>query len=301
MEETEALSRRAAKLDVREAELEQRAVEVDERVEALARGDQVRDRLEQAPVLLRELDARERALEERERQLDVGERFVLRERTRLEEVAERARELEERLRERESDLVRLDQAATEAAAAWEAEVELRNRQLRRAESSVEERERRITAREDALARYVREAQAARSSRADELTRRPTRRPRARPRRTCATRGARRRPLAGAERHRDLAALVGSGAPAGEECEHPVVGRDHDDVVRDLVRCALRLPAVGRQVAGRDPPLIRTIPPCWSARTFASAGPERTPRSTSTAPIFRPLGPIPRGRPRAAPP
>jgi hypothetical protein len=160
VEETEALSRRAAKLDVREAELEQRAVEVDERVDALARGDQVRDRLEQAPVLLRELDARERALEERERQLDVGERFVLRERTRLEEVAERGRELEERLRERESDLVRLDQAATEAAAAWEAEVELRTRQLRRAESSVEERERRITAREDALARYVRDAQAA---------------------------------------------------------------------------------------------------------------------------------------------
>ena len=125
----------------------------------MERGDLVRDRLEQAPALLRELDARQREHEERERQLDVGERFVLRERTRLEENAGRARELEERLRDRETDLVRRDQAANEAVAAWEAEVELRNRQLRRAESSVEERERRITAREDALAHYVREAQA----------------------------------------------------------------------------------------------------------------------------------------------
>jgi len=159
VEETEALSRRAAKLDAREAALERRAVELDERVESVARGDLVRDRLEQAPELLVQLDLRQREVEERERQLEVGERFVLRERTRIEENGDRARELEERLRERETDLARRDQAATEAAAAWEAEVELRNRQLRRAESSVEERERRITAREDALAHYIRDAQA----------------------------------------------------------------------------------------------------------------------------------------------
>ena len=159
VEETEALSRRAANLDAREAALERRAVELEEQVASVARGDLVRDRLEQAPELLLQLDVRQREIEERERQLEVGERFVLRERTRLEENADRAGELEERLRERESDLARRDQAATEAAAAWEAEVELRNRQLRRAESSVEERERRMTAREDALAHYIRDAQA----------------------------------------------------------------------------------------------------------------------------------------------
>ena len=159
VDETETLTRRAAKLDAREAALERRAAELEERMESVVNGDLVRDRLEQAPALLRELDARGRELEDRERQLEVGERFVLRERTRLDENAARARELEERLRERETELARRDQAATEAAAAWEAEVELRNRQLRRAESSVEERERRITAREDALAHYVRDAQA----------------------------------------------------------------------------------------------------------------------------------------------
>ena len=122
VDETETLTRRAAKLDAREAALERRAAELEERMESVVNGDLVRDRLEQAPALLRELDARGRELEDRERQLEVGERFVLRERTRLDENAARARELEERLRERETELARRDQAATEAAAAWEAEV-----------------------------------------------------------------------------------------------------------------------------------------------------------------------------------
>jgi len=73
VEETEALSRRAAKLDAREAALERRAGELDERVESVARGDLVRDRLEQAPELLVQLDVRQREVEERERRITARE------------------------------------------------------------------------------------------------------------------------------------------------------------------------------------------------------------------------------------
>jgi hypothetical protein len=51
-----------------------------------------------------------------------------------------------------------EHAADEAAAAWEAEVDLRERQLSRAEAAIGDRERHVSSRERTVEEYVARAQ-----------------------------------------------------------------------------------------------------------------------------------------------
>lgn len=159
-EDAATLGRREAQLAAREAELARRAEEHAEAERSLElRGREV-DRVANAPELLARLDRREQEAVERERRLEVGERFVLGERTRIEEARERMAALERDLQRRAEALADREAAADEAAAAWEAEVELRERQLSRAEAEIGERERLVASRERTVEDYVARAQSA---------------------------------------------------------------------------------------------------------------------------------------------
>jgi chromosome segregation protein len=157
-EETAELGRRETRLAAREAELQQRVEELSDAYGALEERQREADRRAHAPELLAELDRREQELAERERRFEIGERFVLTERGRIQEARERLSAVEHELVRRTEAVADREHAADEAAAAWEAEVDLRERQLSRAEAAIGDRERHVSSRERTVEEYVARAQ-----------------------------------------------------------------------------------------------------------------------------------------------